>query len=126
MNGMPPPPTSFGCPMAHMPSALACLRRSPMSGPPGSPSSHQVSSCVSTGMIRSSTNCRNRSRTGRTSSGTGRSIEDYLATRVTHHGELDFGLQSDIADLHGVLATLRSEAPVVEVGTGPAHAYIVL
>ena len=45
---------------------------------------------------------------------------------MTHHGELDFGLQSDIPDVHRVLADLRREAPVVEVGTGPAHAYIVL
>ena len=34
---MPPPPTSFGCPIAQRPSALACARSSAMRAAPGSP-----------------------------------------------------------------------------------------
>jgi cytochrome P450 len=45
---------------------------------------------------------------------------------MTVHAELDFGLTSEIPDLHGVLAELRREAPVVEVGSGPTHAFVVL
>jgi hypothetical protein len=35
---------------------------------------------------------------------------------MTAHAELDFGLTSEIPDLHGVLAGLRREAPVVRAG----------
>jgi len=45
---------------------------------------------------------------------------------VTSHAELDFGLTSDLPDLHQVLARLRAEAPVVEVGRGASYGFIVL